>query len=1185
MERRIYRIIVLMVCILAMNPNAFAGWAVNGDAFVTGNQVTLTPELNDQAGSAWIETRIDLSNDFDISFKINLGSNDGGGADGISFALHNDATGTTAFGDTSGGGEWIGMNGICPSVSVEVDTWQNAARGDPAADHVGVNVYTGTSGACTGVPDHAGAGPVQASATSANVEDGAEHDFRITWDVSSQTMTVYFDGSQRLTYTNDLINNVFGGNSMVYFGFTASTGGAFNLQYIIPNSAAVDGTKTAVPSVFLRSDPDKEVTYTIEVVNNGVVTAFGTQITDTLPLGFSYIPGTTTGATTQDPVIDTVSVPGREVLYWNLSAIPIVPGGGTTTISFDTELLDTVGTFTNDFTVSGDNFTPIDRSVTAAVAVGPADLSIQKNHTGNYTVGTNGTFTLDVANSGPDTAENIVITDILPAGLSYVSHTGSGWTVDTSAAPTIAWTHAGPLTSGSSLPTLTVTVLVGGGVAYPTVTNTASVTSDAPDLVPANDSDSDTITINPFVDLVIDKSHTGNFTNGVNGQYTLTITNGGSIGVQASDTVTVTDTLPAGLTYVNSSGTGWTVDAAALPTVTWTHAGPLASGASLPDITLTVLPDAAAVPSVTNSASVSCTVSDADLTNNSDSDITIVTTDVDLGIQKNHIGTFTEGVNGSYDILVSNNGPGDETNTVTVTDVLPSGLTYVSSSGTGWTVDTSALPTVTWTHAGPLPAGTSLPVLTLTVLPGSAAVPIVTNTASVSTPSNDTDPANDAASDPTTVIGPGAANKPLYVYDGSTLSRTPPSGTPAMITINGNGGINSWTLAPALTSDLTISSGNHPVRLWINRNNSGSSRTVTVALTSIGTTTGSIGAPVTQTFDPGSGGPIEIVFNINLASSLSLSAGSQIVMTVTNSTPPNNWRRINVYPVSSGNSLIGMTAETVIAITNLDVYDAAYAGGSVPAQFLPGDTVYVRGVVSDPFGSDDINTAFIDIIDPNGIPQISGAAAPLMATDTVSGTKTFEYSYVTPLSPYGVWTARLRVNEGTESLVSDVRITTFTTMPAMPDLIVLKTTQVISDPVNGSTNPKAIPGAFVQYTVRITNQGSGTVDTDTSVLTDAVNANTELSVSDFDGLNPGPVRFNDGTPASGLTYSFVNLSDLSDDINFSNDNGATFTYVPVPDANGCDANVTHIRVNPKGQFNAAGGGNPYCDIHFKVRVK
>jgi hypothetical protein len=155
-----------------------------------------------------------------------------------------------------------------------------------------------------------------------------------------------------------------------------------------------------------------------------------------------------------------------------------------------------------------------------------------------------------------------------------------------------------------------------------------------------------------------------------------------------------------------------------------------------------------------------------------------------------------------------------------------------------------------------------------------------------------------------------------------------------------------------------------------------------------------------------------------------------------------------------------------------------------------------------------------------------------------------------------------------------------------PSFVNLKTVQVSSDPINGSTNPKFIPGALALYTVRITNQGNLGSDSNSTVIVDAVPANTSLYVNDLGAVGSGPVAFADGSPSSALTYTFTSLASTTDDVDFSSNGGATYAYTPTPAANGCDASVTHIRINPKGTFAAASGGNnPYFTVSFKVCVK
>ncbi len=126
------------------------------------------------------------------------------------------------------------------------------------------------------------------------------------------------------------------------------------------------------------------------------------------------------------------------------------------------------------------------------------------------------------------------------------------------------------------------------------------------------------------------------------------------------------------------------------------------------------------------------------------------------------------------------------------------------------------------------------------------------------------------------------------------------------------------------------------------------------------------------------------------------------------------------------------------------------------------------------------------------------------------------------------------------------------------------------------------------YTLAIANTGSGPADNDTVVVTDPIPANTRLFLGD---LSPGagPVTFVQGTPSSALTWAYGGLASAIDDLEFSNDGGATFTLVPTAAGDGYDATaprVTHVRMRPKGQMAGnSGGGNPAFSLRFKVRIE
>src|SRR5207245_2900990 len=111
------------------------------------------------------------------------------------------------------------------------------------------------------------------------------------------------------------------------------------------------------------------------------------------------------------------------------------------------------------------------------------------------------------------------------------------------------------LAAGASYPAITLTVNVAAN-APATVTNTATV-SGGGETNTANNSSSDPTTVNPSPpDLTIAKTHSGNAQQGQTGfTYTITVSNVGNS--PTAGTVTVSDSLPTGLTATAISGTGW----------------------------------------------------------------------------------------------------------------------------------------------------------------------------------------------------------------------------------------------------------------------------------------------------------------------------------------------------------------------------------------------------------------------------------------------------------------------------------------------------------------------------------------------------------------------------------------------------------------------------------------------------
>ncbi|MEP4050773.1 MAG: H-type lectin domain-containing protein [Litorimonas sp.] len=132
----------------------------------------------------------------------------------------------------------------------------------------------------------------------------------------------------------------------------------------------------------------------------------------------------------------------------------------------------------------------------------------------------------------------------------------------------------------------------------------------------------------------------------------------------------------------------------------------------------------------------------------------------------------------------------------------------------------------------------------------------------------------------------------------------------------------------------------------------------------------------------------------------------------------------------------------------------------------------------------------------------------------------------------------------------------------------------------------ALPGSIVAYTIETQSSGALPVDDDAVVLIDNLPPEVALRLVDIDGPGSGPVLFDDGSPVSGLTYTYLGLTNTSDDLEFSDNGGASFDYDPIDDGSGSDPDVTHIRINPKGSFlERSTAGNPKFEIVFEAVIK
>ncbi len=432
--------------------------------------------------------------------------------------------------------------------------------------------------------------------------------------------------------------------------------------------------------------------------------------------------------------------------------------GGT--ISSPQATIQSNGTATATFnatspTNSGSASATVDnQTVTASpIVVTAPDLTIAKSHTGSFVQGSSGnTYSVVVTNSGigeKSAGQSVSVTDIPPSGLTVTAMSGSGWTCTT--LPTCS--RSDVLAAGASYPAVTVTVDVAANATSPKINQVAVTTAQTESNGGNNTASDSTVILDlPKPDLTVAKSHTGSFAQGSSGNtYSVVVTNSGAGDKSAGQSVNVTDVPPSGLTVTAMSGSGWTCTT--LPTCS--RSDVLAAGDSYPTVTVTVDVAANATSPKINQVVVSTAATESNGGNNTASDSTVITASAaDLTISKSHSGDFLQGSSGNaYSVVVTNSGNAAKLagQSVSVTDIPPSGLTVTAMSGTGWTCTT--LPTCT--RSDVLAAGDSYPTLTVTVDVAANATSPKINQVAVTTAQTESNSGNNTASD-STVITPSA---------------------------------------------------------------------------------------------------------------------------------------------------------------------------------------------------------------------------------------------------------------------------------------------------------------------------------------------------------------------------------------------------------------------------------------------
>ena len=494
-----------------------------------------------------------------------------------------------------------------------------------------------------------------------------------------------------------------------------------------PQQADLSVTKTvsdATPNV------GDQITFTVTLSNQGADAATGVQVTDLLPAGLTFVSATPSQGT-----------------YNNVSGVwtvGTVSSGVPQTLSI-TALVVSPAAQTNTGTISdADQFDPITANNTASATEAPqqADLSVTKTVSdATPNVGDQITFTVTLSNQGADAATGVQVTDLLPAGVSFVSANPSQGTYDST---TGLW-DVGALANGAQT-VLTITATVVSPAAQ---TNTGTI-SDADQFDPNTANNTAGATETPQQADVMVAKQVSNPTPNVGDQivYTITVFNAGP---NAATGVQVTDLLPAGVSFVSANPSQGSYDNG---TGSWDVGAITTATPATLAITVTVVN----VAQATNTA----TITDADqfdpnTGNNTDTaDMDPLAADL-LLIKSVSDATPNVGDQITFSVTVVNNGSNAATG-VQVTDLLPAGVSFVSANPGQGTYDST---TGLW-DVGALANGAQT-VLTITATVVSPAAQ--TNTGTISDADQfDPNTANNTAS--ATVIAapdmPGVAQNDAF---------------------------------------------------------------------------------------------------------------------------------------------------------------------------------------------------------------------------------------------------------------------------------------------------------------------------------------------------------------------------------------------------------------------------------------
>ncbi len=418
--------------------------------------------------------------------------------------------------------------------------------------------------------------------------------------------------------------------------------------------------------------------YDITVSNSGDFDATVTQLTAVLPTGLEYVSAT-----------NSATISGSTVT-WDLGTVAM---GGSVSVSLTAKGIQTGDQVVNYRVASAEG---LSASTTTTTKVIPGGLELTKTGPATAAIGSQATYNIEVLSTGTGANTLVRLVDTVPTGMSFVSSDPASTRVGSQV------TFALGTLNPDDRSTVTIVLRADQTGDW---TNQATVTSAEG----ATDSAEATTTVVQPV-LALAKSGPATALLNANFDYTITVTNNGD---GAATGATVVDTLPAGLTYVSSDPAG----TASGSTVTW-NVGELAPDDSA-TVTLTVR-------GTTGGAKVN--VATASSGGNSFQPEARATTTIlvpDITVGKAGRPAMFVGNQVTYTLTASNSGDAALTG-VTITDTIPTGMSYVTSSPAG-TVSADGAQ-VSWS-VGNLAVGAETSV---TVTLQGDQVATVTNTAGAS---------------------------------------------------------------------------------------------------------------------------------------------------------------------------------------------------------------------------------------------------------------------------------------------------------------------------------------------------------------------------------------------------------------------------------------------------------------------